>query len=537
MSDIEISQKAKKLDIRDVAAKLNLKEDDIILYGNSKAKIKKSLYNDNSKLILVTAISPTPYGEGKTTVSIGLNDALCKLDKRSVAVLREPSMGPVFGMKGGATGGGYSQVVPMEEINLHFTGDFHAIESANNLLSAAIYNHIYQGNELDIQKVLFNRCMDVNDRALRVVTLGNGEEKFNITAASEIMALFCLANSLEDLKKRLGNIVVGLNSNNDFVYASDLKVEGAMAVLLKDAFLPNLVQTLENNPVIIHGGPFANIAHGCNSVVATKLGLGLADYVVTEAGFGADLGAEKFYDIKCRSAKLKPTCTVLVATIKALKYHGGVRNEFIYEENNEALVRGLANLEKHFTNLQKFGKNIIVCLNRYGTDKDSEISLVKRFCQERNMAMEVSSAYSDGSDGALSLAKLVLDYCNDNQFKLLYDDNLKIVEKIDKVCKEIYGASKVNYSNEAQEKIKLIEKNKLDYLPICVAKTQYSLSDDAKRIGVPTDFEVTVKDLSLYNGAGIITVLLGNIMTMPGLPRRANFENIDLVDGVIKGIN
>ncbi len=538
MQDIEISQSSNKINIEDVAKKLGLSKEDIIPYGYDKAKIKKERLERKAKLILVTAISPTPYGEGKTTVSIGLHDALCRLGEKSLAVLREPSMGPVFGMKGGATGGGYSQVVPMEDINLHFTGDFYAIEAANNLLCSAIDNHIYQGNELDFKKVLAQRCLDVNDRALRNVKLNDRDEHFNITAASEVMALFCLADSLEDLKERLGKIVVGLNSKDEFIYAKDLKVEGAMSVLLEKAFMPNLVQTLENNPVIIHGGPFANIAHGCNSVVATKLGLGLADYVVTEAGFGADLGAEKFYDIKCRSAKIKPDCTVLVVTIKALKYHGGVSKEKIYEKNEEALIKGLANLEKHYENLKKFGRNVIVCLNKYDTDMEEEVNLVKKFCQKEEMPFEVSTAYKDGGVGALALANLVKDTCKkDNEFKLLYESDLGIEEKINKVCREIYGAKDVKISSEAVEKINLLEKNNLGKLPICVAKTQYSLSDDAKKIGVPKDFSVTVRDITLYNGAGIITVLLGNIMTMPGLPKRANYENIGIIDGKITGIS
>ncbi len=538
MSDIEISQNAKKINIYEVAKKINLKEEDIIAYGNDKAKIKKASGSKKGKLILVTAISPTPYGEGKTTVSIGLHDALCQLGENSLAVLREPSMGPVFGMKGGATGGGYSQVIPMEDINLHFTGDFHAITAANNLLSAAISNHIYQGNALGFKKVLFNRCLDVNDRALRKITLAEEVTSFNITAASEIMALFCLATSQEDLKMRLGNIVVGLTKDNNFIYARDLKVEGAMCVLLKDAFLPNLVQTIENNPVIIHGGPFANIAHGCNSVIATKLGLSLADYVITEAGFGADLGAEKFYDIKCRTAHIKPDVTVLVATIKALKYHGGANKEDIYKENNIALTKGLANLEKHFSNLKIFGNNVIVCLNKYNTDTEEEISIVKKFCQEKNIPIEVSTAYMNGSNGALDLARKVLEIANnDNDFKLLYKDNISIKEKIETICQKIYGASSISYSNEALDKIELLEKKNLSNLPICVAKTQYSLSDDAKKIGLPTNFEVFIRDITLYNGAGMITILLGNIMTMPGLPKKPNYENIDLVNDKIIGIN
>lgn len=538
MKDIQINQACKKLDIRDVAKKLDILEKDLILYGTDKAKIKKTFQKEKGKLILVTAISPTIYGEGKTTVSIGLNDALCKLKKKSVAVLREPSMGPVFGMKGGATGGGYSQVVPMDDINLHFTGDFHAITAANNLLCAAIDNHIFQGNELDIQRVVFNRSLDVNDRELRNVTLSGRDDSFTITAASEIMALFCLAESLDDLRRRLGNIIIGYNSKEEKIYARDLKIEGALIVLLKEAFLPNLVQTLEGNPVIIHGGPFANIAHGCNSVVATKLGLELADYVVTEAGFGADLGAEKFYDIKCRSANLKPDATVLVATIKALKYHGGISKDKIYEYNKEALKEGLANLLKHYNNLKYYGRNIVVCLNKYESDLDDEIAIVESFCKEKGIVLALSEAYLKGSDGAIDLANKVLSVLGkDNQFKLLYKNNISIKEKIELVCKKIYGASFIEYSDLAEKKLLDIAGTELSYLPICVAKTQYSFSDDAKKVGVPTNFKVFVRDIEIYNGAGFITILLGNIMRMPGLPKKPNYEKIDLVAGKIVGLD
>ena len=537
MTDIEISRNSKKMNICDVASKLGLNADDLVLYGNYKAKINKKVTNTNcGKLILVTAISPTPFGEGKTTVSIGLADALSKLGKKSIATLREPSMGPVFGMKGGATGGGYSQVVPMEDINLHFTGDMHAITSANNLISAAIDNHIYFGNSLDIQTVTFNRCLDVNDRALRDINIGTRNESFSISSASEIMALFCLATSLDDLRKRLGNIVVGLNSKNDYVYVRDLNLEGSLVALLKDAFLPNLVQTLENTPSIIHGGPFANIAHGCNSLVATNLSLSLADYVVTEAGFGADLGAEKFFDIKCRVGNLKPNAVVLVSTIKALKYHGGVSKDDIFKDNLDALEKGFANLDKHYSNLKKYGVNVIVCLNRYGTDTDDEVNLLKKHCEDNNYIFTVSTAYSDGSNGALDLANKVLGLpeCN---FNYLYDVNDSIVNKINTICKDIYGASSVEISDEIMNKIAILEKNNVSNLPICVAKTQYSFSDDKNKVGVPLDFTVNIKDIRFYSGAGFITVLLGDIMTMPGLSKKPNYELIDVIDGEIVNLS
>ena len=538
MTDIEIARSIKKKDIRDIGKKIGLYEDDLILYGNDKAKIKKVSNNNCGKLVLVTAISPTPYGEGKTTVSIGLADALSKLGKKSVAVLRQPSMGPVFGMKGGATGGGYSQVVPMEDINLHFTGDFHAITSANNLLCAAIDNHIYFGNKLDICEVTFGRCLDVNDRALRNVNIGTRNDSFSITAASEIMALFCLADSLDDLKKRLGNIVIGYNSKKEFVYAKDLKIEGSLVTLLKDAFLPNLVQTLEGTPAIIHGGPFANIAHGCNSVVATKYGLALGDYVITEAGFGADLGAEKFFDIKCRKAGIFPDAVVLVATIKALKYHGGVKKDDIYLENLDALKSGLSNLVRHIENIKKYGVNVVVCLNRYDTDLNSEVKLVQECCLENNVLFSESRAYSEGGSGAIDLSEKVVAACSEpSNFKLLYADDLSIVEKIKKIAKEIYRAKNVEFSDIALEKISELEKKQLSYLPICVAKTQYSFSDDSKAVGTPDNFTIHVKDVRLYNGAGFITILLGNIMTMPGLSKRPNYEKIDLVDGDVVGLS
>ena len=537
MTDIEIARESKMLNISNVAKKIGLKKSDLILYGDYKAKLKVNLDTPKAKLILVTAISPTPFGEGKTTVSIGLVDALNKLNKKVVAALREPSMGPVFGMKGGAAGGGYSQVVPMEDINLHFTGDFHAITSVNNLICAAIDNHIFFGNELDIQEVLFHRCLDVNDRALRDVDLGTRHDYFSISSASEIMALFCLATDFDDLRKRLGNIVVGINSNQEYVYVRDLGLEGSLMALLKDAFLPNLVQTLEHTPAIIHGGPFANIAHGCNSVVATKTAMSLADYVVTEAGFGADLGAEKFLNIKCRIAGLKPDCVVLVSTIKALKYHGGVEKDRIYDKNNDAMIEGFANLDKHYENLCKFGVNVVVCLNKYNTDTNEEVELFLKHCNDKGYKVAVCDAYSNGGEGAIQLANIVIKEKSSSKFKLLYNDNDSVIDKINTVCKEIYGAKKVNISKEIEDKIKIFEKNKATNLPICVAKTQYSFSDDKNKVGAPKDFEVTVKDIRLYSGAGFITVLLGDIMTMPGLSRKPNYEIIDVIDGEIVNLS
>lgn len=538
MSDIDIANSASKLEIKEVGKKVGLLEEQLIMYGTDKAKIKMSNYDMSGNLILVTAISPTPYGEGKTTVSIGLADALSKLNKKSIVVLREPSMGPVFGMKGGATGGGYSQVIPMDDINLHFTGDFHAITAANNLLCAAIDNHIYFGNELDIQEVLFNRCLDVNDRALRKINLDGREESFSITAASEVMALFCLADSLDDLKKRLGNIVIGYNSNREFIYAKDLEIEGAMVTLLKDAFLPNLVQTLEGTPAIIHGGPFANIAHGCNSVIATKTALSLGDYIVTEAGFGADLGCEKFFDIKSRLLNVYPKTVVLVATTKALKYHGGVDKPNILKENPSAIKLGLKNLKRHVENIQKYGSNVVVCLNRYDTDLDSEIEIVRGYCESLGVAFCLCTAYSDGGEGAIDLANTVVDLCiHDTTSHCLYTLDLSIKEKISKIATEIYRAKDVLYSSCALESIQQLEEKNLSCLPICVAKTQYSFSDDAKKLGAPDDFSIYVRDVHLYNGASFITVLLGNIMVMPGLPKLPNYEKIDLVDGVVVGLD
>ena len=536
MTDIEISRNNKKKKIDEVAKSIGIDKENLILYGDYKAKIKINNINPNGKLILVTAISPTPFGEGKTTVSIGLSDALHKMGKNVIAALREPSMGPVFGMKGGATGGGYSQVVPMEDINLHFTGDFHAITSANNLICAAIDNHIYFGNSLKIKRVTFHRCLDVNDRALRDVKLNDRSESFSISSASEIMALFCLANDYDDLRERLGNIVIGYNDKDEIIRCKELNIVGSLMALLKDAFLPNLVQTLEHTPAIIHGGPFANIAHGCNSVIATKTALTLADYVVTEAGFGADLGAEKFFDIKCRVGNLKPSSVVLVSTIKALKYHGGVLKDDIFKENMSALVKGFENLDKHYENLSKYNVPVVVCLNKYNTDTEEEVEALRKHCIQKGYSFSVIDAYSRGGDGALELASEVLKQ-NISNFKVLYDDNLSFYEKIDKVCHEIYGASEVLYADGVKEKLELLEKNNVSNLPICVAKTQYSFSDDAKKIGVPKDFSVTVRDICYYGGAGFVTVLLGNIMTMPGLSRKPNYELIDVVDGEIDNLS
>ncbi len=529
MTDLEIARGCNKKNIKDIAKEVGLLKNEIICYGDYKAKVKASRSNDYGKLILVTAINPTPFGEGKTTVSIGLADAMHRMKKKVLLCLREPSMGPVFGLKGGATGGGASQVVPMEDINLHFTGDFHAITEANNLLCAAIDNHIYRGNELGIKRVCFNRCLDVNDRALRDVTLNYGDgrfEKFDITAASEVMAIFCLATSLSNLKHRLGNIIVGYNESNNPVFARDLNVHGAMTVILKDAFYPNLVQTLENTPAFIHGGPFANIAHGCNSVVSTRMALGLSDYVITEAGFGSDLGAEKFLDIKCKNNGLKPDTIVLVCTVKALKYNG-----------NDDLKNGLDNLKVHIENLRLYGVPIVVCINKYSSDTLEEINVIKDFCVLNNVSVSVSTAYMDGGKGAMELASLVTASCElDNNFVPIYHDSEPIKDKIFKIASKIYHASEVRYSPEALNKIQLLTDLDMDKLPICMAKTQYSISDDPKKLGFPHDYSIYVRDIKLYNGAGFITILLGNIMTMPGLPSTPNYENIDILDGEVTGI-
>lgn len=539
--DIEIAHQAKLQDISEIAKKLKV-EKYLESYGKNKGKIDFSKVEMplKGKLILTTAISPTPYGEGKTTVSIGLNDALRKLGKNSLAALREPSLGPVFGVKGGATGGGYAQVIPMEEINLHFTGDFHAITSANNLIAAAIDNHLYFGNKLSIDpnKICFHRCLDVNDRALRHVKLQNRDESFNITAASEIMSILCLAKDLNDLKTRLGSILIAFNTNKEPIYVKDLKLEGSLTVLLKEAIKPNLVQSLENNPIIIHGGPFANIAHGCSSVISTNLGLKIADYVITEAGFGSDLGAEKFFDIKCRSASLKPDAVVLVVTTKALKHQGGISKENIQKESLEGIKKGLPNLEVHLENISKFTKNIVVCLNKYNTDTKKEIEIIQKFVQEKNYAFATTTSYQDGGEGSISLAKEVIKLCSkENDFQLLYPNHLSLLEKIEKLAHEIYHATSIKISNNTKEKLITYEQMGYQDFPICIAKTQYSISDNPDLLGYPKDYELKVDDVNIYTGAKFVVVYLGNIMTMPGLPPHPNYEQIDIDNkGNIKGL-
>ena len=548
MTDLEIARSVTSKDITKVADALGIK-DYIETYGKDKAKLSLELLNkknDKNKLILVTAINPTPMGEGKTTVSISLSDALNKLGKKSILALREPSLGPVFGIKGGAAGGGYAQVIPMEDINLHFTGDFHAITSANNLLSSVIDNHIYQGNELNINKVIFKRCLDLNDRQLRVVNTGLSEETkivprldgFDITAASEIMAILCLSKNLDDLKRRLGNIVIGYNKEEKEIYAKDLKVEGALTVLLKDAIKPNLVQTLEGNPAIIHGGPFANIAHGCNSIIATNIARNLGEYTITEAGFGADLGAEKFLDIKCRSLETNPDLVVLVATIRSLKYHGGAPKEEINKEDLEALEKGLKNLYKHIDNITKvYNLNIVVAINKFNIDTEKEIAFLEKSLAKNNISYALTDGYSIGSDGSINLANKVLkELQKENNFNYAYELEDPIKEKIYKVATKIYGCTNVIYSEDALEKIKLLEINNHTNLPICIAKTQYSLSDDPKNLAGEGNYNLHVQDVILKMGAEFIVVLTGKIMTMPGLPKHPNSENIDIKQGLIEGI-
>ena len=533
LTDIEIAQKTKMKKVSSIAKKIGIK-DAVEFYGDYKGKINVDKVNgEPGKLILVTATSPTPFGEGKTTVSIGLLDALCKRGYNAMAALREPSLGPVFGIKGGATGGGYSQVLPMEEINLHFTGDFHAITSANNLLCAAIDNHIYQGNALNLDEnnIVFNRCLDVNDRALKDITINSKDytrkEKFDITAASEIMAIFCLAKDMDDLRKRLDNILIGYTKDNKPVFAKELNVTGSMLVLLKEAIKPNLVQTLEHNPVIIHGGPFANIAHGCNSIIATNTARKLADYTVTEAGFGADLGALKFFDIKCRQNNIYPDCVVLVTTIRGLKYNG-----------EDDLVKGLENLRAHIIILKNFHSNIVVALNKFATDTKKEIDTVREFVEGEGLEFALSTAFLHGGKGALDLADKVVKLTErDYKRHELYKVSDSIEDKISRVVKDIYKAGNIIYSEKALAKIQDIKNNKLDKLPIVVAKTQYSISDDAKTLGYPKDFEVTIKDIKLYNGAGFITVYLGNIITMPGLPKVPNYEHITIEGDKIIGLS
>ena len=542
------------LPITEVAKSLDIEADDLELYGKYKAKLseellKKTENNQDGKLVLVTAINPTPAGEGKTTTSVGLGQAFGRMNKKAVLALREPSLGPCFGIKGGAAGGGYAQVVPMEDLNLHFTGDFHAITSANNLLAALLDNHIQQGNELGIdpRQIVWKRCEDMNDRALRNVVVGLGakadgmvrEDHFVITVASEIMAIFCLATDLDDLRERLGKIIVAYNFKGEPVTAADLQAVGAMMALLKDAFLPNMIQTLEHTPAIIHGGPFANIAHGCNSVRATKAALKLADIVVTEAGFGADLGAEKFFDIKCRMSGLKPDAVVLVATIRALKYNGGVKKEDLSEENLDALKKGIVNLEKHIENLQKYNVPIVVTLNSFVTDSEAETEFVRSFCEERGCEFALSEVWEKGGEGGIALAEKVLDVLENktSDFAPLYDNSLSLKEKIETVAKEIYGADGVEYSPAALRSLDKLESLGMGNCPVCMAKTQYSLSDDAKKLGRPSGFNVTVREVYPSAGAGFVVAVLGSIMTMPGLPKSPAAHRIDVdSNGVITGL-
>ncbi|MBL4930621.1 formate--tetrahydrofolate ligase [Clostridium paridis] len=552
-SDIEIAQGAKMQPIVNIAEKLGLNEDDIELYGKYKCKISLDVMDKTSKkdgkLVLVTAINPTPAGEGKSTVTVGLSQALCRLNKNSVVAMREPSLGPVFGVKGGAAGGGYAQVVPMEDINLHFTGDMHAITTANNLLSAAIDNHIHQGNQLriDARRILFKRVMDMNDRALRQVVVGMGgkpngflrEDGFMITVASEIMAILCLAKDLKDLKERMGNILVAYNLDGEPVYAKDIQVQGAMALLMKDAIKPNLVQTLENTPAIIHGGPFANIAHGCNSIIATKMALKLGDIVVTEAGFGADLGAEKFFDIKCRYAGLNPDCVVLVATIRALKHHGGASKADLSAENLECLSKGLDNLGKHIENVNKYGVPLVVAINRFLSDTEEEIKLIENYCKEKNVKVALSDVWAKGGEGGIELANEVINILDNevSDFKVLYKVEDKVTDKITKIAQEIYGARGVNFTPQAINQIKELERINCDELPICMAKTQYSLSDNPNLLGKASNFDITVREVRVSKGAGFIVVLTGDIMTMPGLPKVPAANRMDILDdGEIVGL-
>lgn len=553
-TDIQIAQEATMLPIKDVAASIGIKEDDLELYGKYKAKISDELINrtkknPDGKLILVTAINPTPAGEGKTTTSVGLGEAFGRLGKKALIALREPSLGPCFGIKGGAAGGGYAQVVPMEDLNLHFTGDFHAITAANNLLAALLDNHIQQGNELGIdpRQIVWKRCMDMNDRVLRNIVVGLGskmdgmvrEDHFVITVASEIMAILCLADDMADLKKRLGRIIVAYTFDGKPVTADDLQATGSMAALLKDALKPNLIQTLEHTPAIVHGGPFANIAHGCNSVRATKTALKLADYVITEAGFGADLGAEKFFDIKCRMAGLKPDAVVLVATIRALKYNGGVPKDELSSENLDALKAGIVNLEKHIENLHKFGVPVVVTLNLFVTDTKAETDFVEQFCKERGCEFALSEVWEKGGEGGIDLANKVLETIEhkESNFKVLYDDSLSLKEKIETVAKEIYGADGVTYSPAAERELKRITDLGMGDFPVCMAKTQYSLSDDAKKLGRPSGFKINVREVYASAGAGFVVAVNGSIMTMPGLSKKPAAYGIDVDDnGVITGL-
>ena len=553
-TDIQIAQEAVMLPIKEVAAKAGIPEDDLEFYGKYKAKLSEEFWDkikdrEDGKLVLVTAINPTPAGEGKTTTTVGLGQALVKLGKNAIIALREPSLGPCFGIKGGAAGGGYAQVVPMEDLNLHFTGDFHAITSANNLLAAMLDNHIQQGNALQIdpRQVVWKRCLDMNDRVLRNIVVGLGnkmdgmvrEDHFVITVASEIMAILCLADDLADLKKRLGRIIVAYNFAGEPVTADDLKATGAMAALLKDALKPNLIQTLEHTPALVHGGPFANIAHGCNSVRATKMALKMSDIVITEAGFGADLGAEKFLDIKCRKAGLKPDAVVLVATVRALKYNGGVAKANLAEENLEALAKGIVNLEKHIENIQKYGVPVVVTLNSFVTDTDAENEFIRKFCEERGCEFALSEVWEKGGEGGIALAEKLLDTLENKEshFHTLYEDELSLKEKIETISKEIYGARGVVYEPPAEKQLAKIESMGFGNFPICMAKNQYSLSDDAGKLGRPTDFDIHIREVYVSAGAGFVVALTGAIMTMPGLPKVPAANNIDVTDdGKITGL-
>ncbi len=553
LSDIEIAQQATLLPIKEVAAQIGITEDELEFYGKYKAKLSDELsarvqQNPDGKLILVTAINPTPAGEGKTTTTAGLGQAMAKIGKKAIIALREPSLGPVFGIKGGAAGGGYAQVLPMEDINLHFTGDMHAITAANNLCCAMLDNHMQQGNALGIdpRRILFKRCLDMNDRALRNIIVGLGgkvngvprEDHFIITVASEVMAILCLAADIDDLKRRLGNILVAYTYSGEPVFAKDLKADGAMTALLKDAIKPNLVQTLEGTPAIMHGGPFANIAHGCNSVRATKLALKLADYCITEAGFGSDLGAEKFLDIKCRYAGLKPSAIVLVATCRALKYNGGVPKAEVSAENLDALKKGIVNLGVHIENMRKYNVPVVVAINRFGTDSDAELAFIEEYCKEKGADFALSDVFGKGGDGGTELAKKVVEACEKpSDFAPIYDISLTVKEKIEAIAAKIYGASKVNYTTAAEKAIAEVQKLGADKLPVCIAKTQYSLSDNPALLGAPKDFEITVRNVSLSNGAGFTVVYTGDIMTMPGLPKEPAAHKIDVnSDGKISGL-
>ena len=553
LSDIEIAQQAKLLPIKEVAAKIGISEDELEFYGKYKAKLSDELANrvennPDGKLVLVTAINPTPAGEGKTTTTAGLGQAMAKIGKNAIIALREPSLGPVFGIKGGAAGGGYAQVLPMEDINLHFTGDMHAITAANNLCCAMLDNHMQQGNTLNIdpRRILIKRCLDMNDRALRNIVVGLGgkvngiprEDHFIITVASEVMAILCLANDIDDLKQRLGRILVAYTYSGEPVYAKDLKADGAMTALLKDAIKPNLVQTLEGTPAIMHGGPFANIAHGCNSVRATKLALKLADYCITEAGFGSDLGAEKFLDIKCRYAGLSPSAIVIVATCRALKYNGGVPKSEVSNENLDALKKGIVNLGVHIENMRKYNVPVIVAINRFGTDSKEELEYIESYCRENGADFALSDVFGKGGEGGIELAKKVVEACEKpSDFAPIYSLDLTVKEKIEKIAATIYGASKVNYTTAAEKAIKEVETLGADKLPVCIAKTQYSLSDNPALLGAPKDFEITVRNVTLSNGAGFVVAYTGDIMTMPGLPRVPAAHSIDVdSDGKIVGL-